>query len=396
MNNKLLLLILSLISLATVTIAKEIDFSKSFQGNNIRLNFKRQFKVDKLILPANNKSIWQSTKSCVCAVAIADNIKRISSINASNTELIFDFEKKDIKQILIKPLVFSDQVITSGISEIKVTGIATQKENFQNNLKTRAKEIIDFQKQNKCFSCHSAIPFSLACEEASFQGLEIPKDQIEVMLEQIEKFQKNDGSYEFTTDPEYGKISTTLSAGFISSTLAKVITKPNPQIRKIFQQLPLWQDKDGSLRHDFVFLPIFNSQITSAFLESRFISNLLYNGISKNEEVTFLYDRLGWLQSWAKKKVRLDNPSDLLFPLGIPYLLQLGPKEKKDIHPKLLAIKSSKAYQKLPEVKIITNFLLNKYFNYKISSNDSIDWTSFPESKKYWSLLEDLIFIKTN
>ena len=391
MNNKLLLLILSLISLATTAIAKDISFTKKYQGNDIQLNFKEQTKIEKLIIPSNNNSVWQSQKSCICAVATANNIKRISSISASNTELIFDFEKKDIKQIIIKPLLFSDKKIVSKIKKIKVSGISTLEAKFQSNLKAHAEEIIDFQQRNKCFSCHSAIPFSLACEEAAYQGLTIPEKQIELMLEQINDFQENDGAYKFNSDPEYGKITTTLSAGFISSTLAKLIAKPNPNIRKIFQQLPLWQDKDGSLRHDFIFLPIFNSQITSAFLESRFISNLLYNEFSKNEEIGFLYERLGWLQSWAKKNSRLDNPSDLLFPLGIPYLLQLNKKEKDAIYLRLLNIKNSKAYQKLPEVKIITNFLLNKYFNYKISSNDFIIWKSFPGSKKYWSLLEDLI-----
>lgn len=394
MNRRLILTTFCIIWLSAIAaFANEIEFTKTFQSNNILLTFNLPIRLNKLIIPPQNQSIWQTGQSCICAVAIIDNIKRISSIGASNTELIFDFGKSDIKQILIKPLVFSKKPIKSDYSDLAIEGISTQKATLQDNLDSYAQKIIDFQKNNKCFSCHAMIPFAAACEEADFKGLEIPKEKISVLLEQISSFQQADGSYEFRSDPEYGKITTTLSAAFIASTLGKFATQPNPVIQKIFKQLPLWQNKDGSLKNDFTYLPIFSRHVTSSFLEAKFISNILYNN-SVNQNEMFLYDRLGWLQSWARKNVNLESPSNLLFFLGIPYFLQLTQEEKSEIYPKLLELKKSKAYEKLPEIKIITNFLLNKYFNYKITNNDSVNWKSQPDSKTYWKLLEESLFIK--
>ncbi len=245
---------------------------KRDKAGTIVINFSEKLAISKVILPTNAYKLWGAETKCRAATIKAGTKSFLSSTNINGNELTFSLGGIITRQIVINPLYTEISTTDGNNSEPVIEAVRAKIRLIEDKISQLAQQTIDFQKQNRCFSCHTAYPLAILFNEADKKGYKIDKKQIELLTESIGAIQKADGSFHFDQQPDYGTISPTLCAGAIFAQLTRFDKRVLVNLNRILLLLPGWLDKNSNIKSDFYFTPIFLGQTTSAVFEALIIA----------------------------------------------------------------------------------------------------------------------------
>jgi hypothetical protein len=309
-----------------------MEYKKKTAGTII-INFSEKLAISKIILPTNTEKLWGAGKKCRAATIKAGNKSFLSSTDQNGNELTFSLEGIIAQKIIVNPLYIEVSTTDSNNADPVVEAVRAKIRLIEDKIKLLAQQTIEFQKQNRCFSCHTAYPLAVLFNEADKKGYKIDKKQIEILTESIGATQKADGSFYFKQQPDYGTITPTLCAGAIFAQLARFDRRLLVNLNRILLLLPGWLDKNSNLKSDFYFTPIFIGQTTSTVFEALIIAAIYYfePSVTGTDREESLRQRLLYLNRNLKIRPEGNQQHNLVLLGGLPYIGQFSPEQKEPL-----------------------------------------------------------------
>lgn len=288
--------------------------------------FSEELAIESLMLPTEASRLWGPGVSCRAATLQLADRSFIASAQPGQKELVFHLEGLFTDRILVRPAYLEKADQPEGSGSILLEAVPAQTRRIESEIESLTRQVIDFQKQNNCFSCHTLFPLALTINEAARRGLSIASSSIEVLSDSLTAMQRADGRYYFANQPEYGEVSTSLCAGGAMALLVRFDRRLLLNLVRISRLFPNWIDDESDLKSDFFFRPLFIGKPTSAMFEALILAALYYfrpviTGEKADEE---LRQRLIRLNARFKIDIEDSAAQNLLLLVALPYIGQFS------------------------------------------------------------------------
>ncbi|GAB4279535.1 MAG: hypothetical protein Kow0029_23520 [Candidatus Rifleibacteriota bacterium] len=374
-------------------LANDWQFTMQKNGSTVSLVFAERLAIEQLRLPAISEQLWGAGQRCGAVAVSAGTITYMGSTPAGSDSILIELNGNICDKLDLVPL-YLEPTTENSIGHIEIKAVRETKKILENKLRNLTLSVIDFQKRNNCFSCHTAFPLALALSEADRKGLKIPQTEIEKLGESLCSMQSADGSYHFPDQPDYGTISPTICAGAICSLLVRFDKRLLVNLDRIMFLLPGWLDEQGNLKSDFFFKPLFLGQSTSTAFEALIIAAVYYyepsiTGIIPNDS---LRQRLNYLNIKNRISNKTSLIQDLVLFLGIPYVGQINDEQKS-----MLVEKLHTAFKLEPNIVRPDISAMAAYFSARIGNRQLlkkiVDEVKIPAnlSEQIWHCLIEIL-----
>ncbi len=375
--------------------SKKIDYKIETGLNSVRIVLPATYSISLIKIPAFAPTIWGKSNKCTLSVFKSRDYRQVSALQKQNSSIHFENPTGLFKSFELIPVAFSppttDELPTNinNAKPIEIFGTSEKLQAVEDELYRLSIETFNFNQSNNCFSCHTSYPLFKACNEAVNRGLKVPTEKLIAIGKQIQEFQNSDGSFFFSSNPIYGKISTSLCAGAILAMASRYSVSFLHPLKKLFNIMPLWQTKSGQLDSDFLLPPLFLGKMTSKLFESMIISALFYSPVAIPEiSKSILRQRLVWLQSRKTNIRKIGTLKMLMLLQGIPYLFQFSPEEVEEVRNKIIFMQNDAAIKNSHILNSIFLSVARSFapdFNPSSNFKQLISGASTSLSKRIWS-----------
>ncbi len=350
-------LLLSLFACVTSGFAESLTIRKT-DKNNVLLVFKQPWAFDMVKLPTVWPEVWGNGVRCNAAVI---EISGQHFVAAATGSAYLEFILPSPTDFIIKvsPIDFSSTSILYDNAKLEISAVTAHIRSLESRLDKQIDNVLQFNRQNNCFSCHTSFPLAIACNEAFHRGYKINRQKIQQLAQSIIDVQKPNGTFYFPLHPDYGIVSTSLCAGAILASLSDCVPEAISGMKQVFRNLPNLLDNEGIPKTDFYFRPIFIGQMTSALFESLIISTI-YRNFPSDPENEQLRQRLLRMQRWAKSMHEEPVHRKIILMTGLPYLVQFDPTERDSVVAQLENLITYEPEGKRSDIRAIARMILQK------------------------------------
>lgn len=380
---------------SAVLYAQSERYVISRDDERVVIAFSEQWAFDEVRLPVSAPQLWGSPALCRAASVEAAGRHFVASAKENEQHLVFRLNGLATDSLIITPLIQHNSDNYELFSYIEFSAVPAKMRQIENRLSSLAGRVSEFHRQHGCFSCHTALPLALACKSAANRGYRIDAEKFLALGREISRMQRHDGSYFFQGQPDYGKIMTTLCAGTILALLSDFSSEFLVNLKKIVPLLPDWLDKDGLLKSDFFFRPLFIGQPSAALLEA-FISHTLYIKTAGNPDEPpddKLRRRVLQLGRWTKTQSSEAIHRRIILMIGTPFLFQFSHHEKPEIIRQLRHLLKNEPEGTRHDMRALARFLLNR-----LIPGEEIETQATPAvqtlSDEIWQCFEEIITFK--
>lgn len=391
-NWKNLLFIFSLLLISSISHCEE-SYKIERIDDKIKLNFNKSWYFTKISIPVRSFAFWGDDKVHNVAAIDLNGEKHIISADSKNKFLEYSELTPEIDKISITSINSYHSNVESQEQKPEFVGVLAQTKHIEDKILLLGKEENLKFERNKCFSCHSLLPYVLLTNLAEQKGFSVDKDENQKILLNIAKIQNSEGFFYFKQQPEYGKNTTTLAALFISSMLSHFSTPDFIEIsNKAESFIKNIQKEREPIETDFIFEPLFNGTTTSIFFETVFQQTFyLSNPDGKN----YAHIRAVELLESILNSKNLDFQSRMLLFTGIPYSFQLKGTERAKLIEELKEYLESNSEKSSEILKLLSLYVYSKLLPNQtlpiIPLKTSIKTNS---SQELWNCFKEILYNK--
>lgn len=366
------------------------NYSISILSDRTLVRFAEEWSFDQIEVPAVSQSFWGNRLTHSAATLKAGDQPFVSALSSDSSHLKFNLAGVKTSEIEIIPLLTSDQSTTIE-SDFIFLAVPAKIREIEKKINDSLDQEILFIRKNNCFSCHTALPLAMACKSAGAEGLQPDLQKIRDFGLAISKTQQPNGSFFYPAHPDYGVITTTLSAGVILSFLSDFSDDFINQLQNIFNLLPGWLDNNGLAQSDFYFKPVFIGQLTSALFESIIINTLYCKtaGIPQ-ESHELMRQRLVRLSNWATDQTAEPLHRQIIMMAGIPFFYNVSIEERSTLATQLTDMLNNEPEGRRTEIQALTRMVLKRL---SPARNLSMAPTGSGQSTQNWQLFLELLHL---
>lgn len=331
-------------------------------GDALLIHFSQSWSFDLVELPSVSKELWGDTYKHRAATIVIAGRSFISKLSDNEHRLIFNL-RGTTGHLLQIMSIFKTSTVTPTGDPPEFVATPARIRKIEDELKELAESVLNFQRRNSCFSCHTALPLVLACKVATVSGLRIPTTTLNQIGNDIAAMQSYNGIYSFPRHPDYGIIAPTLCAGAIMAIISDISSQYLDNLQKIRLLLPDWLDDDGLLKSDFYFRPLFIGNKTNMLFEAVILQVLyLYRGADGPEFFDEdLHKRLTLLRQQATFAPDEPIHRQILSMAGTPILFQFTDAERPLIIRQLLHLLNNEPEGERASIRALAIFLLSRF-----------------------------------
>ncbi|MDD3147392.1 MAG: hypothetical protein PHD82_08830 [Candidatus Riflebacteria bacterium] len=396
-NRKLVTIVLILLLLfsASETPAESSPQNYTIQRLDGRLVvfFESSWALDEIVLPSVSSDLWGQNLECCAAMIETAGKQLIGSVSPQASGMRFNPTGVASDSIVITPLIVV-AATTAGKEKGRIffRGVAAEVRALENEISELAGRVSDFQRQNRCFSCHTALPMAMVYRNASAIGLNIDHEKILEIGRQISALQLGDGSFFFPLQPAYGRIMTTLCAGAIMAVISDFSSEFIFNLKKILPLLAEWRVENGPTSSDFFLRPLFIGQPTAAFFEAIIISTIYFRSFAEpeGEPDETLRLRLVELSRWADTMKSEPVHRRIVIMMGMPLLFQFSHDARPAIVRELKEILMIEPEGRRRDIRVIAQSLLSQ-ISPEVVANIKPAGQAQSLADEIWGCLESII-----
>ena len=356
---------LTLVLLPTLLMAVETNdaYVVTLLKNKLCISFAREYAFDEIELPAVSDTLWGKGNECRAVLLEIAGQQFVSSVAAPGQTLLFRPGGLPDREFFITPLIVNQSGETASRTEkIRFSAVPAEIRRIETRITELTSRVSAFQKENRCFSCHTALPLAFAYREAGNRGLAIDQNSILNIGREISAMQLGDGSFFFAKQPVYGRVMTTLCAGAVLAIISDFSTEFMINLKRILPLLVEWDNGEEPVQADFFLRPLFSGQPATALFESLIISTMYCK--SENEGAVPVDDRLQkrliHLQKWVAKLNSEPLLHRVIIILGVPVLLQVSHTARDAFITELLRILEIEPEGRRRDVRAIALSMLSR------------------------------------
>ncbi|HOT27996.1 MAG TPA: hypothetical protein PLU72_07385 [Candidatus Ozemobacteraceae bacterium] len=233
---------------------------RSLPDGGCRIDFPATSAVKFVNLPPDSADVFGAGRRGTAVIVRSAHVTRVCRLNEPYDDT-FSIRLNDPSTgwLELVPLVSAPSKIGSGTTGgIIVSGLDPAVRNLEIELTDLSRAIMEFQRTNRCFSCHLALPLAWAATVAEFRCLETPRTVLASIADQLVALQQADGSFAVPGRPEYGAVTPTLAAAAALAYLKKFCLDLDisPILEKAVAFLAERISTDGVPSFDFSFPPL--------------------------------------------------------------------------------------------------------------------------------------------
>ncbi|HNX74140.1 MAG TPA: hypothetical protein PLM07_03070 [Candidatus Rifleibacterium sp.] len=356
---------LSMVLLPALLLAGDtIDsYAVTHLQNKLSISFAREYAFDEIELPAVSNTLWGTGNECRAVLLELNGRQFVSSVAAPGQTLIFRPGGLPGREFFITPLIVNKGgEASTGSEKIRFSAVPAEVRSIETRITELTDRVSAFQQENRCFSCHTALPLALVFREAGKRRMAIDPNSILNIGREISAMQLGDGSFFFAKQPVYGRITTTLCAGAVIAIISDFSTEFMINLKRILPLLVEWNIGDEPLQADFFLRPLFSGQPATALFESLIISTMYCK--SENEgEVSAderLQKRLMNLQKWVTEQNSEPLLHRMITMLGMPVLVQVSHSAREAFGAELVRILEDEPEGRRRDVRAIAFSILSR------------------------------------
>ncbi len=344
-------------------ISSPAGYSTRRLDKKLLVSFSSSWALDEIILPTVNAELWGEGLECRAAMIETAGRQLISSTPAQSGHMRFHPEGLASDSLVITPLIVV-KASQSGIDagRITFTGVPAEIRAIENKIAELSGKVSLFHRENRCFSCHTALPLAMVYRSAAAKGLSIDQEMILEIGREISALQLGDGSFFFPLQPAYGRIMTTLCAGTIMAIISDFSSEFIFNLKKILPLIVEWGGKDGPTSSDFFLRPLFIGQPTAALFEANIISTIYFRSFAEPEAEPDdgLRLRLLELRKWADTLKSEPVHRRIVIMMGMPLLFQFSHEDNPRMVQELSNILTDEPEGSRRDIRAIALTLLSR------------------------------------
>ncbi len=332
--------------------------------NRLLISFTQPLAFDQILLPTYNHELWG--RNIICRAALIETSERqfIASARADEGFMVFRPQSAASSSFYITPLITrpSGQDNQSPGNGIELTAVPAGIRAIEKRIRHLVDATMQFNRENRCFSCHTALPLALAVKTAAARGYELDREMLQTVGKEMAGLQLADGSFFFPDQPAYGRIMTTLCAGAIISILAQFDPELHTNLKKILPVLKSWRNPDGTPGSDFFFRPVFIGQPTALLFESILTGAVYFRSFAEGdgEPDKQLGSRLKQLSERAKEQKNEAIHRRIIIMAGMPLTFQFEEAERPELIRELTRVIYDEPEGRRRDIRALAVWLLNR------------------------------------
>lgn len=137
------------------------------QGKALIVSFSSPWALDEIVLPTVSAELWSIGQECRAAVIEVAGRQFISSTTAKGRFMRFRPEGIASDSFVITPLIVAEtSQRTSENPRITFTGVPAEIRAIENKIVEITGKVSRFHTENRCFSCHTALPLAMVYRAA--------------------------------------------------------------------------------------------------------------------------------------------------------------------------------------------------------------------------------------
>ncbi|HPW57966.1 MAG TPA: hypothetical protein PLK58_04970 [Candidatus Rifleibacterium sp.] len=393
-----LLPVLAILSLLLQTANADTDFSYRVTRleNRLLVNFTQPLAFDQILLPTCNDELWGPGTICRAALIEAADQQFIASARANEGFMVFRPKTTASSSFYITPLITRAAELENhgqnADNRIELTAVPAEVRAIENRIRHLVDATMQFNRENRCFSCHTALPLALAVKTAAARGYELDQNMLQTVGNEIARLQLADGSFFFPEQPAYGRIMTTMCAGAILSMLAEFNPELHTNLKNMLPVLKNWRNPDGTPGSDFFFRPVFIGQPTALLFESILTSSVYFRAFAESDGApdAQLGKRLSELSGWAKDLKNEAIHRRIIIMAGMPLTFQFQETERPELIRELTRVIYNEPEGKRRDIRALAVWLLNR-----INPTNQLPLPAFPAPQnladQIWECFEQII-----
>lgn len=392
------IVILAMLLFQTFRVNADPNFSYQVTRleNRLLINFAQPLAFDQILLPTHSAELWGQGIICRAALIEASDHQFIASARTNEGFMVFRPKTAASSSFYITPLITRAAELENhgqnADNRIELTAVPAEVRAIENRIRHLVDATMQFNRENRCFSCHTALPLALAVKNAAARGYELDQNMLQTVGNEMARLQLADGSFFFPEQPAYGRIMTTMCAGAIMSILAQFNPDLHASLRKMLPMLKSWQNPDGTPGSDFFFRPVFIGQPTALLFESILISAAYFRSFaeSNGEPDAQLGKRLRELSGWAKDLKNEAIHRRIIIMAGMPLTFQFQEAERPELIRELTRVIYDEPEGKRRDIRALAVWLLNR-----INPTNQLPLPAFPAPQnladQIWECFEQII-----
>jgi len=392
------LAILALLLLQTFQANADYDFSYRVTRleNRLLINFTQPLAFDQILLPTHSDELWGQGTICRAALIETSDSQFIASAKADEGFMVFRPRLAASSSFYITPLVTRNTGFEyhpeKTDNSIELKAVPAEVRAIENRIRKLVDATMQFNRENRCFSCHTALPLALAVKTASARGYDLDLNMLQTVGSELAGLQHADGSFFFPEQPAYGRIMTTLCAGAIISILAEFNPGLHANLKKMLPVLKNWRNPDGTPGSDFFFRPVFIGQPTALLFESILTSTVYFRSFAESdgEPDAQIGGRLSELSGWAKDQKNEAIHRRIIIMAGMPLTFQFQEAERPELIRELTRVIYDEPEGKRRDIRALAVWLLNR-----INPTNQLPLPPFPAPEnladQIWECFEQII-----
>ncbi len=365
--------------------------------NRLLVSFTQPLAFDQILLPTFSEELWGQDIICRAALIETSDRQFIASARADEGFMVFRPESVASSSFYITPLItrtVGNEYPGRNISNrIELTAVQAEVRAIENRIRQLVDATMQFNRENRCFSCHTALPLALAVKNAAAIGYELDQNMLRTVGSDIARLQLADGSFFFPEQPAYGRIMTTMCAGAIISIMANFNPDLYANLKKMLPLLKSWRNPDGTPGSDFFFRPVFIGQPTALLFESILTGAVYFRSFAEGEPDTQLGNRLSELSGWAKDLKNEAIHRRIIIMAGMPLTFQFAETERPELIRELTRVIYDEPEGKRRDIRALAVWLLNR-----INPTNQLSLPPFPApqnlSDQIWECFEQIILTR--
>lgn len=226
-----------------------------------RVDFTSSSTVDFVLLPPDSPEVFGPGRRGTAVIVRGAGSVTVGRLDEQLDDVFrIKLNEPSTRWLEIVPILSetTDSVLSSP-GRIHISGSDASWRNFENELADLSNAALEFQRKNRCFSCHIMLPLAWTATLAEFRCMGTPRPTLASIAENIVSLQRSDGSFSAPGHPEYGIVSPTLAAAASLACLNKFCSETNviPALRKATDFLIAHPSGSGLPELDFTFPPLF-------------------------------------------------------------------------------------------------------------------------------------------
>lgn len=364
--------------------------------NRLLVNFTQPLAFDQILLPTRSDELWGQGIICRAALIETSDRQFIASAKADEGFMVFRPQAAASSSFYITPLITRTASPESHGqnpgNRIELTAVPAEVRAIENRIRQLVDATMQFNRENRCFSCHTSLPLALTVKTAAARGYELDQKMLQTVGNEMARLQLADGSFFFPEQPAYGRIMTTMCAGAIISMLAEFNPGLHENLKKILPALKSWRNPDGTPGSDFFFRPVFIGQPTALLFESILTSTVYFRSFAESdgEPDAQIGRRLSELSGWAKEQKSEAIHRRIIIMAGMPLTFQFQETERPELIRELTRVIYDEPEGKRRDIRALAVWLLNR-----ISPTIQLTLPVFPAplnlSDQIWECFEQII-----